>query len=232
MQDIATAIAAWKSSLEHEVEAGRVIARSKIAHKWKATWRGLLLRESVSWRAQDLLEQSHSLFMSSYLLGARILMRSALETIAVLIHLNQATRKVIAGTTDFHGYSKQTTQLLLGSRDKSTPYDSINILTILGHASKRYPGLQEMYAALSECAHPNYEGMLHGYSEADTRNFTTTFQNRWGTLYGDNHLEAIRICMEICITEYNDEWTDAFEALERWIEQNDAMLEATKPAES
>jgi hypothetical protein len=35
--------------------------------------------------------------------------------------------------------------------------------------------------------------------------------------------------MVIFDAEYNHEWPDAFEALEHWIEQNDAMLEATKP---
>ena len=228
MQDITKTLDAWKSSLCREVDAGGVYARSKIAHKWKAPWRGLLLRESVAWRMQDLLEQSHALYMASQLLGARILLRSAFETAAVLIHLNQATRQVVAGTKDFHEFTERTEKLLLGSRDKSTPYETINILTILSKASKRYPGLEQWYADLSESAHPNFEGMLLGYSEFDLQSRTTNFQNRWEALYGSSHLTALSACMVIFEAEYNHEWPDAFEALERWIEQNDAMLEATK----
>ncbi|MNR51033.1 hypothetical protein D3C85_1706450 [compost metagenome] len=70
--------------------------------------------------------------------------------------------------------------------------------------------------------------MLFGYSESDWQSRTTNFQNRWEALYGNSHLEAISACMVIFDAEYNHEWPDAFEALERWIEQNDAMLEATK----
>jgi hypothetical protein len=228
MQDITTTLAAWKNSLCREVDVGGLYARSKIAHKWKAPWRGLLLRESVAWRMQDLLEQSHALYTASQLLGARILLRSAFETAAVLIHLNQATRQVVAGTKDFHEFTERTEMLLLGSRDKSTPYETISILTVLSKADKRYPGLEQWYADLSEAAHPNFEGMLFGYSESDWQSRTTNFQNRWEALYGNSHLEAISACMVIFDAEYNHEWPDAFEALERWIEQNDAMLEATK----
>ncbi|WP_256657249.1 hypothetical protein [Pseudomonas sp. 2FE] len=176
----------------------------------------------------DLLEQSHALYAASQLLGARILLRSAFETAAVLIHLNQATRQVVAGTANFHEFSERTTRLLLGSRDKSTPHESINILGVLNKADKRYPGLEQLYAELSEGAHPNFEGMLFGYSESDWQSHTTNFQNRWGVLYGGRHLEAMRACMVIFDVEYNHEWPDAFEALERWIERNDVMLEETK----
>lgn len=228
MQDIATALTAWKNSLCRGVDVGGLFTRSNIAHKWKAPWRGVLLRESVAWRIQYLLEQSHTLYVASQLLGARILLRSAFETAAILTHLNQATRQVVAGTKDFHEYSERTTKLLLGSRDKSTLHDSVNILTVLSKADKRYPGLEQLYAALSECAHPNYEGMLFGYSNSDRQSHITKFQNRWNSLYGNHHLEAMTECMVIFDAEYNHEWPDAFEALERWIEQNDAILEATK----
>lgn len=232
MQDIATTLAAWKSSLSREVDVGSLFTRNNTAHKWKAPWRGLLLRESVAWRMQDLLEQSHTLYIASQLLGARILLRSALETLAILIHLNQATRQVVAGTIDFHNYSEQTTRLLLGSRDKSTPHESVNILTVLSKADKRYPGLKQLYSALSECAHPNYEGMVLGYSNADKQSHITYFHNRWKTLHGNHHLEAMSACMEIFDAEYNYEWPDAFEALECWIEQHDARLEATKSSKT
>lgn len=178
---------------------------------------------------QDVLEQSQALHAASQLLGARILLRSAFETAAVLIHLNQATRQVVAGTMGFHDYSERTTKLLLGSRDKSTSYESINILTVLSKADKRYPGLEQLYSALSESAHPNYEGMLYGYSEANRKNHITKFHNRWKALYGHSHHDAMRACMVIFDAEYNHEWPAAFEELEQWIEKNDAMLEATKP---
>lgn len=232
MQEIAAMLTQWKASLCREVEVGSLYTRKKIAHKWKAPWRGLLLRESVAWRVQDLLEQSHALYVASQLLGARILLRSAFETVAVLIHLNQETRKVISGNQDFHEYSKRTTKLLLGSRNESTPHTSINILTVLSKAEIRYPGLNELYAALSECAHPNYEGMLFGYSKSEIQSHSTKFVNRWSKLYSASHEDAMGECMAIFDTEYNEEWPRVFEALEQWIESNDATLETTKPSSS
>lgn len=230
MQEIAIMLTEWKASLCREVEVGSLYSRNRIAHKWKAPWRGLLLRESVAWRVQDLLEQSYVLYTASQLLGARILLRSAFETVAVLIHLNQETRKVISGKQDFHEYSERTTKLLLGSRNESTSHTSINILTVLGKADKRYPGLNKLYAMLSECAHPNYEGMLFGYSKSDIQNHVTKFENRWSKLYCASHENAMSECMAIFDSEYNQEWSSAFEALEQWIEQNDVTLEKTRPS--
>ena len=230
MNDLARALADLKASLCRDVDVGGLFTRSKVAHKWKAPWRALLLRESVAWRLQDLLDQSYALYLSSSLLGARILLRSAFETLAVLIYLNQAMRGVVAEKIDFHAFSETTTSLLLGSRDKSTQHESVNILTVLQKANRRYSGLEDWYAALSESAHPNYEGMVLGYSKDDPKNFLTTFENRWAALYGQRHPSDILACLAVFEGEYNDEWPAAFEALEQWIEVHDERLEATKPA--
>jgi hypothetical protein len=51
-------------------------------------------------------------------------------------------------------------------------------------------------------------------------------------MYGKTHLEDMLLCMVTFELEYNEEWKDAFEKLEEWIVQNDAMLETTKPGGS
>lgn len=228
MNELKSALNELKQSLCKEIDVGGLYARSAVAHKWKAPWRSLTLRETVAWRLQDLLEQSNALHASSNILGARILLRSAYETLAVLIYANQAMRNVVAGSKDFHEFSATTEKLLLGSRDKSTPYESINILTILKSAEKRYAGLNARYDALSESAHPNHEGMLRGYADHDRASFSTSFANKWKSRFGDDHTEAIFGCLEVFVHEYNDEWAEAFEELETWIDLNDAILETTK----
>lgn len=229
VDDLEAYLVTWKASLCQEIAVGGLFTRNEIVHKWKAPWRSLLLRESVAWRLQDLLEQSHILYSSSHLLGARILLRSGFETMAILIHLNQTMRQVVAGTLDFHEFSVKTSKLLLGSRDKTTNYEAINILTVIQKADKRYAGLEGWYVALSESAHPNYEGMLFGYSEADEHNQVTTYKNQWVKRYGRLHIASIEACISVFVAEYNNEFSPAFEALELWIEQNDLTLEATKP---
>jgi hypothetical protein len=229
MSDLAVALDALKDSLCKQIDAEHLRVRNQAAYKWKAPWRGLVLRESVAWRLHDLLYQSLILSRQNQLLGARILLRSALETLGVLIYLNRSVRAVIAGTTNFHEFSEKTSKLILGSRNKTTSHEQVSILTVLQSADKRYPGMYELYETLSETAHPNCEGMLLGYSISDKKSRVTNFQNNWLQHYGQSHEDGIMVCLSIFFEEYNNEFDDAFQALETWIERNDAKLEATKP---
>src|SRR5687767_509859 len=101
----------WKESLCEQVSVGGLFSRSPIAHKWKAPFRSLILRECVAWRAQDLLSQAQVLHDAGHTLGSRILIRSALETLAVLIYLNRLTRQVLDGALDFHVFDRKTGEL-------------------------------------------------------------------------------------------------------------------------
>jgi len=220
----------WKNSLPEKVELGGLYSRSSTAHKWKAPFRSLILREAVFWRVHDLLTQSYSLHQQGHGLGARILLRSGFETLAVLIYLNWITEEVLQGARAFHNFTSETSILLLGSRNKTTKHASRNITTILGYCEKRYVGIQALYGDLCEAAHPNFEGTCFGYSSVDFDNHTTVFQNKWGEMYADKHLSSMRLCMMIFEAEYNEVWPKLFGELESWIEENDAKLEATKPA--
>ncbi|MBI5618406.1 MAG: hypothetical protein HY943_19170 [Gammaproteobacteria bacterium] len=228
MRDIDERLAAWKQSQCTELPVAGMYSRNPTAHKWKAPFRSWCLRECVSWRAQDLLTQSLLLHDAGQQLGARILLRSALETIAVLIYLNQMTRRVLENQLNFHEFSEKTSVLLLGSRDETTSHKSMSIVSILERCDRRYPGILDLYARLSESAHPNYEGTSVGYSDIDTEEHVVSFKNKWSAMYGDRHIGSLQGCYELFFAEYNTEWSDAMEALEAWIEQNDAILEATK----
>jgi len=228
MRKIDKSLSEWKKSLCEKFDIGGLYSRNKVAHKWKAPFRSLTLRETVAWRTQDLLEQSLLLFASGHLLGARIILRSAFESVAILIYLNQLIRKVLEGTLGFHEFSTKTSTLLLGSRDGSTPLTSLNIITILEKCNRKYPGIQDLYGMLSESAHPNYEGMCLGYSDVNRQEFITTFSNKWKTMYAKRHIQDMELCLEIFYFEYNEEWPDAFEKLEDWIEKNDTYLKSTK----
>ncbi len=187
-----------------------------------------MLRESVFWRLHDLLTQSQTLSQAGHVLGARVLLRSSFETLAILIYLNQLTAKVLDGTLNFHDFSAKTSRLLLGSKDQSTNHEAVNIITVLEHCDKRYPGLVKLYSDLSESAHPNYEGICIGYSTIDHERDVTHFANKWDEMYGGTHLKEMRICMVLFEAEYNEVWPAHFDNLERWIEENDAELETTK----
>ena len=212
------------------LDLGGMYTRNPTAHKWKAPYRSWELRESVYWRTHDLLTQSYALHQMGHGLGARILLRSAFETLAMLIYLNQRIGKVLAGTLDYHAFSTNTEQLVLGSRDGSTPVTAVNILNVLDNCDKRYKGIQKLYDRLSESAHPNYEGMSAGYTTIDRQADVVHFSNRWMEGYGAAHVDLMMECVGIFRDEYNDVWPELFEKLEKWIEANDEMLEATKAA--
>lgn len=211
------------------LDLGGMFTRNPTAHKWKAPYRSWELRESVYWRTHDLLVQSYALHQMGHGLGARILLRSAFETLSMLIYLNQRIEKVLAGTLDYHDFSTNTEQLVLGSRDGSTPITAVNILTVLDNCDKRYKGIRKLYDVLSESAHPNYEGMSIGYVTIDHEALVVHFSNRWTAKCGDQHIDLMMSCISIFNTEYDEVWPDRLEKLENWIEANDGMLEATKP---
>ncbi len=210
------------------IPLGGLMSRNSVVYKWKAPHRCWMLREAVFWRITDLLTQSHTLHQRGHGLGARILLRSAFETLAILIYVNQLIQLTLDGELDFHLFSQKTSTLLLGSRDRSTEHQSINIMTILEKCDRRYPGLAKLYGTLSESAHPNFEGMVAGYSKVDHDEFETRFSNRWMEMHGDKHLGSMELCMATFHYEYNTVWADLTDKLEIWIETNDTQLEATK----
>lgn len=217
-----------KDALLPSFDIGGLFSRNEIAHKWKATYRSILLREVVFWRLEDLLRQSHVLHKLGHALGARILLRSAIETVAMLIYLNQQTVKVLNGTLNFHVFSDKTETLLLGSRNEMTSHVAISILTVLKNCRERYKFIEKLYADLSECAHPNHEGLVMGYNKSDHENFVESFSNRWADMYSRTHELAIKIVIDMFEHEYDEEWPRHFAALEAWLVKNDAELESTK----
>src|SRR5690242_5647354 len=122
MEDIHATIERWRQSLPTKVSVGGLIARCPIAYKWKAPFRVAILRETLLWRMQDLASQTVLLADRGHILGARILLRSAIETLAVLIYINQKIRCVIDHSMSMTEFDEVTKQLLLGSKDGSTQY--------------------------------------------------------------------------------------------------------------
>lgn len=187
-----------------------------------------MVRELAFWREHDLMAQSYVLHQQGHGLGARILLRSAFETLATLIYLNLLMQQVLDGKLNFHQFDEKTAVLLLGARNNDVMPQATNIVTVLGKCDKRYPGLMELYANLSESAHPNYEGLMVGYSSTDYDEYETTFSNRWMEKHGDRHLDGMMLCMSTFQYEYNDVWPALMDKLEKWIAANDTALEATK----
>mgnify|MGYP001062266921 CR=1 FL=1 len=224
MPEIEEILHRWKDTLCGNVSVGGVLARNPVAHKWKATHRSLVLRESVSWRTHDLLTQAQLLYEAGHILGSRILIRSALESVATLIYLNQLTSQVLTGALDFKTFEQKTSTLLLGSRDSSTKHTSMSIVSVLEKCEKKYNGITGIYATLSECAHPNFEGICFGYSDVDFECKETNFSNKWASMWADTHESLVKLVCTAFETEYNHVWKLQMEGLEAWLTTHDAEL--------
>lgn len=175
-----------------------------------------------------MLVQVQFLGMHEHAIGARILLRSALETVAILVFLNHKMQQVLEGAISFQAFGDSTSKLLLGSRDESTSLEAINILTVLKKCGAKHPGLVQLHELLCEAAHPNFDGLLGGYGETDHENHVTKFVNSWKKRWGEEQYRAVLQCIRTFEHEYNDVWPPLYESLERWVEGNDAELEAQK----
>ena len=134
-------LANWKELLLSSIPVGGLLSRNPVAYKWKAPFRVWELREAVFWRLHDLMTQSHALHQQGHGLGARILLRSGFELLAILIYLNQLMQQVLDGKLSFHAFGKRGPRCCCSGREMvRTGYQSINILTILQKCDKRYPG--------------------------------------------------------------------------------------------
>ena len=218
----------WAQSLCQDVSVGGLIARCPIAHKWKAPYRMIVVREALLWRMHDLGQQTLLLAEHNHILGARILLRSAIETLGILIYLNQKTKAVLAGTLSFFDFEEITKQLLMGSKNRATSFVAVNILTVLAQADKTHPGIAEMHRNLSESAHPNYDGVLYGYSSTDPDKYETRFVNNWLLFFGMEQKPGTAFVFAVFEHEYNEVWPEQLEQLEEWLRTNDAALEVQR----
>jgi hypothetical protein len=223
-------LASWRCALVECIPISGLLTRNTVAYKWKAAFRCWVLREASFWRITDLLTQSNELKQIGHLLGARILVRSGLETTASLIYLNHIIRRVILGDLDFHDFDRLTVKLVGGSKNRKDGPIAINVLTMLEKAEKHYPGLCRIYDSLSESAHPNFDGLVWGYAKVDHDQYETNFSNRWMELYGEPHSNLLELCMLVFRREYDEVWTDLMLKFEDWLVANDGKLEATRGA--
>ena len=228
LEDIHVTLERWNQSLCRSIAVGGFISCCPIAHKWKAPYRMAVLRETLMWRMEDLARQSVLPADNGHILGARILLRSAIETLALLIYTNQKMKAVLAGTFSFFALDEVTKQLLLGSKNGVTEQQAVNILTVLGHAEKDHEGLVEMHQHLSENAHPNYDGVTLGYSSTNPREHETTFHNNWLRYFGKEQEPGVAFVLAVFEHEYNNVWTELFSQLEEWLRVHDAELEAQR----
>ncbi|PTR34062.1 hypothetical protein C8J98_102250 [Luteibacter sp. OK325] len=229
--ELRSTVERWGISRCVEIPVAGLLARCPVAYKWKAPFRSTVLREAFLWRMHDLGVQMLALVEAGHILGPRILLRSAVETLAMLSYLNQQTAAVVEGRISMTEFGFLTGQLLLGSRNKTTEQESVNVLTVLKHADRRWPKLKGLHEDLSESAHPNYTGVLYGYSTTEPERYETHFENHWLHRFGDQQVTAMAWVFGMFEEEYDQTWLANIVELEQWLRDNDAELQREADAD-
>ena len=143
----------------------------------KAPYLLLCAREALFWRTEELARCACDMLERDDLAAGIMLTRGVTESAAFVWRLNQLLedRKKYCEADLLRRFD----QMLLGSKNKNNddPYfpKSINIITMIAHLDKQFPGIKDGYDQLSEFVHPNWSGVFGLFSMTDWRTHTTKF---------------------------------------------------------
>lgn len=129
----------------------------------KLPFKVLSLREPLLHRIVDLAEATICLCREGRGMGAGILARSVLETTAILYVLREMVDRVVESRS-LGGFDSRLMSMLFGSKNKRTPVDAVNIITVIEKMDRKFAGILEHYGHLSEVSHPNYAGVMGSYA--------------------------------------------------------------------
>ena len=132
------------------------------------------LRESLLHRISDLGSTAYNLFYEQNALSGIIITRSILETVSILYLLTDKIEKRIE-SEDLELFDKYLTRLILGSKNKSSDFEAINVLSGIDSWTIKEKGIRKMYNDLSEFAHPNWWGNLAIMGKIDRNNYKLDF---------------------------------------------------------
>lgn len=163
-----------KSSLPKRIDPAFISHISKIPHKV------LDLKTALLYRIYDLANDSFELFSKKRFLSGTIVARSLIETVTVLYYLCSKIDKTIKDK-DTKYFDEKIMKLILGSRNKITELESINILTIIKSVDKELKvdgkegALLFCYELMCEYAHPNWKGTAGLYGKPNFEEKYTDF---------------------------------------------------------
>jgi hypothetical protein len=215
---------AIEADLREDLDLSGLHSRSPVAHKWKAPMRCWIIREVVARRSKELIVSAAELEISGQALAARIITRSAVETVAVLAYTNYSMDQLALGKLKFSEFSDRTQALLAGSKNHSTPYDAVNVLKMIDRLDKDFGGIRDIYDSLSEFAHPNYDGLVHQYSSFVKPEDRIIFFPKMRAQISEEIKLVLNICVNALIAHYNNRFSVSFDRLERWLIENDDLL--------
>lgn len=152
------AISLLKGKLPGEIDPSLKLLPSQVP------FRVICLRDILLHRVVHLSDEALELYKRGADIPSIILVRAAMETSAVLYLLSKKISEALDGA-DGSALEEFIEKATIGSRNEDTEIESINILTALGHLSKKYEHVRDFYNDMSEFCHPNFAGLLGSYTK-------------------------------------------------------------------
>lgn len=152
-----------KEKLKTQISPREVTLLSKIPYKI------LSIREIFLHRTYDFAASSRLLFDNMRIVPAILLVRSIMETNAIIYRINDLSGNAIK-SKDPNDLDNEAMVVLCGTRDpEELEYKSKNILSYIEKIQKSYPDYKYIYDTLSEFVHPNHDGCLGAYGQVDDK---------------------------------------------------------------
>ncbi len=180
----------------------------------------LRLRESLIHRVAFLGSDALSLIESERYVSAAIIVRSVLETTAVMIYFDGLCGQFLSNG-DRVGLWRAIGRLSVGSKDSEGGFPPMKTGTIIEAANKAFPGYKKMYERLCEYTHCNWSGVLGAFSKLDGQ-YRATFGGDSKAALGA--LPALAAALETFIHTY-DECGDRLSSVSLMLDEQKAKKE-------
>lgn len=223
IRDVVDILDRWRASLPTEIPVADLMSRCPIAYKWKAPFRCIVVREALLRRMLALGDGVVLLTNHEQHIGARILLRAAVEAAALLEYIVQRMDAVVRGHIDWDRFDELTMRLIAGRRDYGE-LESIQVLNAIRDADKTYPALKEIHDRLSETVHPNYDGVVGSFVRLDREHHVAYLGDFAGERYSRLLVPYAGYTFTVFQNSYNERWLAAIERLEQWLRDNDNRL--------
>ncbi|TMO54671.1 hypothetical protein [Pseudoalteromonas aurantia] len=132
--------------------------------------------EALRCRFLDLMRSTYYLYKEKMYCSALISLRSALETLAVLLFLNKQMRSLVNGNLKLELFLSNSERFFFSFSNKSQANEDLPKAYNIQKFINETVSLKEWYDKLSEYAHPNYSGAFGIYAKIKEDSPATEFE--------------------------------------------------------
>ena len=203
-----TQLASMDKSFPEPVAADKLALKTRIPHT------ALSLREVLYARMYDISDCALRQLKSGNTIAGIILTRAALETVALTGVFAFRIREYLQDESE-EKLDRFLKSSLLGSKDKSTNIEAINIMTFIDKVDKENPGFRKMFDELSEMAHPNWAGTLASYGRFNSETITLHVEKKSMQPPAIFGLLPLTLAIDLFTEKYNES-AESVDALYKW----------------